>query len=81
MNLIYCVLFDDDRKIFDVYGPISNDTRFTDSVCERQNQGLHIHCGTVEANKVNSIEELKKDGDPPGYMYHAGLIKELRIQT
>ena len=79
--MFYCVLFNDDSKLFDIYGPISNNTRFIGSVCKRQNQGLHIHCGTVDANNVNSIEELKKDSDTPGYMYHAGLIKELRIQT
>lgn len=81
MKSFYCVLYDDDRKLFDVYGPISDDTLFTNSVVDGQRRGMHIHCGTVMASDVSSIEDLKRDGDPPGFRYHAGLIKELEIQV
>jgi hypothetical protein len=48
------------------------------SVVDGQNEGLSIHCGTIMASKVRSIEELKVDDDPLRYNYHDGLIKELQ---
>lgn len=76
MRSFYCVLYDDSRKLFDVFGPISDDTEFMNSVVDGQNEGLSIHCGTIMASKVRSIGELKVDDDPLGYKYHDGLIKE-----
>ncbi len=79
MKSFYCILYDEDNKLYDVFGPVLDDTNFVKSVVDGQKRGLHIHCGTVMTSDVGSIEELKKDGDPPGFRYHAGLIKELGI--
>lgn len=80
MRRFYCVLYEDDKKIFDVIGPISDDTLFTESVCKAQKRGLNVSCSTVDKSDVKSIDELKRDGDPPGYKYCSGLIKKLGIE-
>ena len=71
---IYCILYDDDIKAFDVAGPVYDDTEFTEKVAEKN--GAKIHCSTVWEKDVKSVEELKRDNDPPGYRYHSGLFEK-----
>lgn len=77
MNYFYCVLYEDDRNLFDVFGPISDDSFFTDLVAKGQLKGMHVRCSTIDASGVESIEDLKHAGDTMGFCYHNGLIQEL----
>lgn len=81
MRSIYCVLYDDEKKRFDVFGPISDDTMFTESVVKAQQKGLQVHCSTVMSSEVDSIESLIDEGALLGYKYHKGLMQELKIKV
>jgi hypothetical protein len=45
-------------------------------VAEAINRGVNIHCSTVWEKDIKSVNDLKKDNDPPGYRYKEGLFKE-----
>ena len=80
MRRLYCILYEDEKKLFDVIGPIMDDTLFIESVVKAQQHGLHVHCSTVDASDVFCIEDLKHDGDPPGFKYSDCLIHKLGVE-
>ena len=73
---MYCVLYDDDIKAYDIAGPIYDDTRFTEMVAEAINKGENIHCSTVWEKDVKSADELKFSDAPEGYKYQGGLFEK-----
>lgn len=78
---MYCILYDDDIKGFDIAGPIEDDTEFMMQVSEAARNGINIHCSTAWTSEVNSVQELKKNNDPPEYQYCEGLFEKHGISV
>jgi hypothetical protein len=43
----YLVIIDEDIHAFSVVGPMTDDTKLTDAVCEAQERGRHVRCFTT----------------------------------
>ena len=54
---------DDDKKIFTVIGPISDDTKYVEKTCLLAKQGRNVSISTADtekSSKVELINEFKK---------------------
>ena len=77
----YCILLDEKDKVFDVKGPVSDDTLFYLSLREANNRGFnHIKANVVSASLYKSIDEVKCDGEPEGYKYMGGLFEKYGVK-
>ncbi len=62
----YFVIYDDDQKLCNILGPLTNDTELTSAVCLAQKNGRQIHCCSVfEEN--SSRQKLENDCKQKGY--------------
>ncbi|MBF6650211.1 hypothetical protein [Methylobacter sp. BlB1] len=56
IEAFYLIVTDRDKKVFNIVGPMTDDTSWNKKVCECQDQGRHINCQTV--SRALSREEL-----------------------
>ncbi|WP_415896407.1 hypothetical protein ACMXYX_10100 [Neptuniibacter sp. QD72_48] len=54
----YLIITDRDQGVFNIVGPMTDDTSWNKKVCECQNQGRSVNCQT--ANRAHSCEVLKE---------------------
>ncbi|ELV8552504.1 hypothetical protein QNE49_000114 [Vibrio fluvialis] len=57
MQSFFVIVKDLDKGTFSVEGPMTDDTKIINQVCEIQDSGRRVFCETTNAYK--SIEELK----------------------
>ncbi|HDM8047757.1 hypothetical protein J0676_05925 [Vibrio sp. Vb2880] len=57
MQSFFVIVKDFDKGTFSVEGPMVDDTRIINQVCEVQNTGRRVNCEATKAYK--SIEELR----------------------
>jgi hypothetical protein len=60
----YLVIYDKDRKLFNVVGPIQNDIPWTEKIESLKNKGKMVTCQTIrDWSKKEIIENCQKDGE------------------
>ncbi len=67
---IFLYFINDDRKTFNIVGPISSDIHTTRFTAELQSYGLNVRISTTD--KLTSLEEAKKQG-PHGFTLDPNL--------
>ena len=68
-------LVDHDNRIFNIVGPISDDTDWTNKIFELQKEGRKVQCFTSSSNK--SIDILAGSySKQTGYTFSRGLISD-----
>jgi hypothetical protein len=54
----YLIITDSDKGVFNIVGPMKDDTNWNKKVCDEQDKGRHVKCQS--ANNALSLEELKR---------------------
>lgn len=54
------VITDRDRGLFNVIGPMIDDTAWNDRVCEAQRQGRQVNCDVPRQNSKETVIALMK---------------------
>ncbi len=52
MKSFYVVVKDNEKRTFSISGPMSDDTRITNQVCEEQDKGRNINCFSTDEGRT-----------------------------
>ena len=78
---VYCILLDEKDKVFDVKGPVSDDTEFYLSLRDAKNRGFNLlKANVVSFSSYKSIDAVKFDDVPEGYKYMGGLFEKYGVK-
>lgn len=82
MKTYYFIDKNNDTRQFNVFGPVADDTAYTNTVADLQRSGEPISCFTVEAQAVQSRQGMKAVEDvirkitvDIGYEYNGEFYK------
>ena len=64
----YFVIYDDDKKLFNISSPVNDDTELTNLIAQEIRKGRNIHCSTT-AVTAKTYDDLKKSCNDIGYRY------------
>lgn len=59
MEQFLLVVVDDDKKVFSVEGPMTNDTSWNENICSAQKSGRNVRCFSSKSNKASIITEME----------------------
>jgi hypothetical protein len=49
----YLTIFDDDHNLFEIHGPMYDDTTWNTAVCAAQDRGHRIRCSSTDVERAN----------------------------
>ena len=83
MKTYYFIVKNNDTKQFNVFGPVADDTAYTNTVADLQRSGEPISCFTVEADSIQSRvgvqainDVISKTTVDIGYTFSSQLYKD-----
>lgn len=83
MKTYYFIVKNNDTHEFNVFGPVADDTTYTNTVVELQKAGEPVNCFNVEAEDIQSRVGMKAIDDvigrttmEIGYKFNSSLYKD-----
>jgi hypothetical protein len=75
VGMFFLVLVDEDRKLFNIVGPMTDDTAWGRKIVELQESGKNVRCFALAADR--SVDEIVAlYSRQTGYKYTKTLITE-----
>jgi hypothetical protein len=73
----HLVVVDDDRRLFSVVGPMTDDTDWNRRVCDAQDKGRQVRCytpgrGRTREQVVAGAKTMGLTGTSEALLYHVG---------
>ncbi len=72
MKQFFVILYDDDRRAFNVCGPICDDTNITNKTVELQKK-RNVRCNTVDANNCSKDDLIKNTIEQLAYIFDENM--------
>lgn len=83
MKTYYFIVKNNDTHEFNIFGPVTDDTMYTNTVAKLQKAGEPVNCFTVEAEDIQSRVGMKAIDDvigrttmEIGYKFNSSLYKD-----
>ena len=69
----WVLIKDDDQNLFNVIGPVTDDTRVTFRIVEEQKKGRSIRCETIPADRIRE-DVIRSWAEASGQTYTSKIL-------